>query len=44
MKEYKDCLACSHSQSEELENEDDKLFCVLHQKYVKEDDYCDDVN
>lgn len=43
MKEYKDCLACGHSQSEECE-EGDKLFCVLHQKYVKENEVCDDFN
>ncbi len=41
-----DCLTCSNSQSEEAinEGEDDKLYCVFKEVYVKETDYCDDYN
>jgi hypothetical protein len=44
MKEYKDCLACGYSHSEESENNDDKLYCILKQKYVNEEDCCEDFN
>ena len=43
--EYKDCLACSNSFSEEGQNENpDRLFCVVHQKYVEENNSCNDFN
>lgn len=46
MKEYKDCLACSESFSEEASNsnENDKLFCMKHNKYVEENECCEDFN
>lgn len=42
---YKDCLACSNSFSEEgKDGSYDKLFCTFHQKYVEEEDTCEDWN
>lgn len=41
-----DCLACSNSMSEPVENagEADKLFCVVKQEYVSENGCCDEFN
>lgn len=36
----KDCLSCARS----LSTEDDKLFCVIKQQIVEEDDVCEDYN
>lgn len=44
MKVYKDCLACAKSFSEEGNDGKDKLFCMLHQKYVEEHEVCNDFN
>jgi hypothetical protein len=41
MKEVKkDCFSCSQS----MVTDGDKLFCVIHQKEVEDDGYCDDYN
>ncbi|SNR95912.1 hypothetical protein SAMN05446037_100296 [Anaerovirgula multivorans] len=37
MEDYRDCLACGHSM---LTDCDDRLYCVLHEKIVREDDVC----
>jgi gamma-glutamylcyclotransferase (GGCT)/AIG2-like uncharacterized protein YtfP len=41
-----DCLACSNAFSEEGERDGDpdRLFCMEQQKYVGEDDFCDQFN
>lgn len=42
MEEYKDCLACTASFSEEAKNEnDDKLWCIEKQCYVEENNCCE---
>jgi hypothetical protein len=41
MKEVpRDCLSCSHSGV----TEDDELYCVIHQKIVKDEDVCNEYN
>lgn len=43
--EYKDCLACGQSMSEEgKDGEYDKLWCTEKQCYVNELDCCEDFN
>lgn len=43
MKEYRDCLACKASMSEEgTEEEYDKLWCSEKECYVNEEYCCDD--
>ena len=45
--EIKDCLACRNSYSapaKEINEEYDRLYCMIRQKYVEEDGYCDDFN
>ena len=44
MEEYRDCLGCSNSFSEPYEDGEDKLYCLLLKKYVKEDDVCEEFN
>lgn len=36
----KDCLSCANSMSDD----EDNLYCVLKQKFVEEDDTCEDHN
>ena len=39
----RDCLSCSNSYSEEGENgENDRLHCCVKDKYVKEDEVCEE--
>jgi hypothetical protein len=36
----KDCMSCSYSGVDD----DDELYCALHQKMVKDNDVCEDYN
>ena len=39
----RDCLSCSNSYSEECENgKNDRLHCCVKDKYVKEDEVCEE--
>lgn len=46
MGECKDCLSCTASMSEpaERDGECDRLFCVVKQKYVNDDECCESYN
>lgn len=36
----KDCMSCSHS----MVTDDDKLYCLIKNKIVKDEDNCEDYN
>jgi len=44
LEEFKDCLSCSNSYSTDAKNGEDLLFCIEHNKQLKEDGFCEDFN
>ncbi|GAV11425.1 hypothetical protein [Paenibacillus sp. NAIST15-1] len=42
MREFRDCLTCGNSLSADGENGEHILYCVVHDKFVDEEETCED--